>query len=220
MQGVFITLEGVDGAGKSTHTDWLAEQLHAAGVAVICTREPGGTPVGERVRAVLLNEPMTLETETLLMCAARSEHVARVIAPALASGTWVLCDRYHDATYAYQGGGRELGAARIAALEMWSQPLGQPLPQPNLTWLFDVPLEVAQARRGNRQQTAVPQGRDPDRFEREDAAFFTRTRAAYHARAALYPARIRVIDATQSVAAIRTELATQLQTLLTQWRRV
>jgi len=205
-RGVFITLEGVDGAGKSTHTDWLAGQLHAAGVTVVRTREPGGTPLGERLRELVLSEPMALETETLLMFAARSEHVARVIAPALAAGAWVVCDRYTDATYAYQGGGRELGAARIAALEA-----GLDLPEPDLTWLFDVPLDVARARMGSRS--------DPDRFEREGAAFFARTRAAYHARARKAPERIRVIDATRSVAAIRADLTAQLQALIVQQGR-
>jgi len=201
-----MTLEGVDGAGKSTHTDWLVGQLRAGGVAVLATREPGGTPLGERLRDIVLAEPMTLATETLLMFAARSEHVARVIAPALAAGTWVVCDRYTDATYAYQGGGRELGAARIAALEA-----SLDLPEPDVTWLFDVPLAVAQARMGARGE--------PDRFEREGAAFFARTRAAYRARASAAPERIRVIDATRSVAAIRTELAAQLQALMAKRRR-
>jgi len=208
-RGLFITLEGVDGAGKSTHTDWLVEQLHAADVPVLCTREPGGTPLGERLRALLLSEPMTLETETLLMFAARSEHVARVIAPALAAGTWVVCDRFTDATYAYQGGGRELGVARIAALEA-----SLDLPDPDLTWLFDVPLEVARERMGARMTDA----QHPDRFEREGEAFFARTRAAYHARASAAPERIHVINATQSVATIRATLAAQLQALISEWR--
>jgi len=211
-RGVFITLEGVDGAGKSTHTDWLADTLRAAGVTVVCTREPGGTPLGERLRDLVLAEPMTLETETLLMFAARREHVARVIAPALAAGNWVLCDRYTDATYAYQGGGRALGAARVAALEQWLD-----LPQPDVTWLFDVPLDVARARMDARLAQAGVTER-ADRFEREDAAFFTRTRAAYHARAADAPARIRVIDATRPIDAIRAALAAQVQALVADWR--
>jgi len=215
-RGRFITLEGVDGAGKSTHTDWLVAQLRtqlqAADVTVLSTREPGGTPLGERLRALVLSEPMTLEAETLLMFAARSEHVARVIAPALAAGSWVVCDRYTDATYAYQGGGRELGAARIAALES-----SLDLPEPDLTWLFDVPLDVARVRMNTRTSTGP--GQLPDRFEREDAEFFARTRAAYHARANAAPQRIRVIDATLSVAAIRATLAAQLDTLIADWRR-
>jgi len=212
-RGVFITLEGVDGAGKSTHTDWLADTLRAAGVSVVCTREPGGTPLGERLRDLVLAEAMTLETETLLMFAARREHVARVITPALAAGSWVLCDRYTDATYAYQGGGRELGAARIFSLEKWLD-----LPQPDVTWLFDVPLDVARAR----MQQRSSDGRNadaPDRFEREDASFFTRTRIAYQALAAVYHARIRVIDATRPIDAIRAELAAQVQVLVADWRR-
>jgi len=201
-RGGFITLEGVDGAGKSTHISWIEEQLRSLGIAVLRTREPGGTPLGERLRDLLLTESMTLETETLLMFAARREHLAQIIEPALAAGTWVVCDRFTDATYAYQGAGRELGAPRIAALEAWVHPDLQP----DLTWLFDVPLAVARER--------LVQARDPDRFEREGAPFFERTRAAYHARAQQHPGRIRTIDATRSIAAIRAELATQLRALV------
>jgi len=215
-RGVFITLEGVDGAGKSTHTDWLVAQLRESDITVVCTREPGGTPLGERLRELVLTEAMTLEAETLLMFAARSEHVARVIAPALAAGNWVVCDRYTDATYAYQGGGRELGAARIAALQA-----SLDLPEPDLTWLFDVPLEVARERMNTRMNARTGTGttQTPDRFEREGAEFFARTRAAYHARANAAPQRIRIIDATQSVADIRATLAVQLDTLMADWRR-
>jgi len=201
-RGRFITLEGVDGAGKSTHTSWLEAQLRAQGVPVLRTREPGGTALGEALRKLLLTQPMTLETETLLMFAARHEHLAQVIEPALAAGTWVICDRFTDATYAYQGGGRNLGAARVAVLEAWVHPALQP----DLTWLFDVPLTVARERLAN--------ARDPDRFEREDAPFFERTRAAYRDRAQQNPRRIRIIDATRSIVAIRQELVTQLQALV------
>ncbi|VFR48373.1 Thymidylate kinase [plant metagenome] len=200
-RGRFLTLEGVDGAGKSTHASWIAQALRDQGLIVLETREPGGTPLGERLRDCLLSEPMSLETETLLMFAARSEHLRQVIEPALAAGTWVLCDRFTDATYAYQGGGRELGQARIAALEQWVHPHLQP----DLTWLFDVPLEVARARRSG--------AREPDRFEREQDAFFERTRAVYLARADEAPGRIRRIDATQSIEAIRAVLAGQLRAL-------
>lgn len=200
-RGRFLTLEGVDGAGKSTHAAWIAQALRDQGLTVLETREPGGTPLGERLRDCLLSESMSLETETLLMFAARSEHLRQVIVPALAAGTWVLCDRFTDATYAYQGGGRELGQARIAALEQWVHPDLQP----DLTWLFDVPLEVARARRSG--------AREPDRFEREQDAFFERTRAVYLARAEQAPERIRRIDATQSIEAIRENLADQLRVL-------
>ncbi|MBC9907500.1 MULTISPECIES: dTMP kinase [Achromobacter] len=202
-RGRFITLEGVDGAGKSTHTVWIADFLRAQGLDVVSTREPGGTPLGEKLRALLLTDSMGLDTETLLMFAARCEHLHQVIEPALARGAWVVCDRYTDATYAYQGGGRGLGAARVAALEAWMQ-----AGQPDRTWLFDVPLEVARAR--------LADAREPDRFEREGAAFFERTREAYHARAEADPQRIRIVDSTQSIAQIRTGLEAGLRELLGQ----
>lgn len=202
-RGRFITLEGVDGAGKSTHTVWIADFLRAQGLDVVSTREPGGTPLGEKLRALLLTDPMGLDTETLLMFAARCEHLHQVIEPALARGAWVVCDRYTDATYAYQGGGRGLGAARVAALEAWMH-----AGQPDRTWLFDVPLEVARAR--------LADAREPDRFEREGAAFFERTREAYHARAEADPKRIRIVDSTQSIAQIRTGLEAGLRELLGQ----
>ncbi len=202
-RGRFITLEGVDGAGKSTHTVWIADFLRAQGLDVVSTREPGGTPLGEKLRALLLTDSMGLDTETLLMFAARCEHLHQVIEPALARGAWVVCDRYTDATYAYQGGGRGLGAARVAALEAWMQ-----AGQPDRTWLFDVALEVARAR--------LADAREPDRFEREGAAFFERTREAYHARAEADPKRIRIVDSTQSIAQIRTGLEAGLRELLGQ----
>jgi len=206
-RGGFITLEGVDGAGKSTHIDWLVEQLRGLDVSVIRTREPGGTPLGETLRQLLLSNSMTLETETLLMFAARREHLKQVIEPALADGIWVVCDRFTDATYAYQGGGRELGATRVATLEAWVHPDLQP----DLTWLFDVPLAVARQR--------LSQARDPDRFEREGVPFFERTRAAYHALAQQHPQRIRMIDATRSIVDIRAELAAQLRELVAAFRQ-
>lgn len=202
MTGRFITLEGVDGAGKSTHIEWLVQTLRAHGLDVVSTREPGGTPLGERLRTLLLSEPMGLDTETLLMFAARCEHVQQVIAPALTRGAWVVCDRYTDATYAYQGGGRELGTARVAALEQWLQPALRP----DLTWLFDVPLEVARARMAGERQL--------DRFEQEGQAFFERTRQAYHARVQADPERIHVIDASQPLAAVRAALEADLQRFL------
>lgn len=205
-RGRFITLEGVDGAGKSTHLSWFVDRLRAAGLEVVQTREPGGTPLAEKLRALLLNEPMRLDTETMLMFAGRCEHVRTVVEPALAQGRWVVCDRFTDATYAYQGGGRGLEAERIAVLEQWVH--GDL--QPDVTWLFDVPLEVARERLGR--------GRTLDRFEREDDAFFERTRAAYHARAAADPARFRIVDSTLPIEAVRASLAAQLQACMDEAR--
>lgn len=205
-RGRFITLEGVDGAGKSTHLAWFVDRLREAGLDVVQTREPGGTPLAEKLRELLLHEPMRLDTETLLMFAGRCEHVRTVIEPALAQGKWVVCDRFTDATYAYQGGGRGLSAERIAVLEQWAH--GEL--QPDATWLFDVPLEVARERLGR--------GRTLDRFEREDDAFFERTRAAYHARAAAAPARFRIVDSTRPLDAVRAELAAQMQACIAEAR--
>ena len=195
MRGRFITLEGIDGAGKSTHLAWLAERLRRDGREVVVTREPGGTPLGERLREVLLHESMDPATEVLLMFAARCEHLQRVIRPALARGAWVLSDRFTDATFAYQGGGRGVPAAKLSALEDWVQ---EGL-QPDLTLFFDVPVEVGQARL---QGAGAPL----DRFEREARAFHERVRAAYLDRARLHPGRVRVIDSTRSLADIHKEL--------------
>lgn len=200
-RGRFITLEGVDGAGKSTHAGWLVEAIRAAGHTVLATREPGGTPIGEKLRELVLQAPMRLETETLIMFAARCEHLRTVIEPALARGEWVVCDRFTDATYAYQGGGRELGDAPVAELEAW---IGAP--QPDRTWLFDVPLEVARAR--------LDASRDPDRFEREAGAFFERVRAAYLARVQAHPERMRVIDGSRPMQDVRARLEAELAELL------
>lgn len=194
-RGRFITLEGIDGAGKSTHVAWLAERLRAAGHTVLLTREPGGTPLGERLRDILLHESMHLDTEALLVFAARREHLAAVVEPALAAGTWVLSDRFTDATFAYQGGGRGIPFARLAVLEEWVQ---RGL-QPDRTLLFDLPVPLGQARL--RATTARP-----DRFEREGADFFDRVRAAYHQRAAAAAARFRIIDSSQPIAAVRNQL--------------
>ena len=202
QRGLFLTLEGVDGAGKSTHVQWLVDQLTERGVQVVCTREPGGTELGEKLRALLLHQPMSLECETLLMFAARAEHLRAVIEPALQAGQWVVCDRFTDATYAYQGGGRALGVERIAALEQWVHPDLQP----DCTWLFDVPLAVARER--------LDRTREQDRFEQEADAFFERTRAVYLARAQLQPARIQRIDATQTIEQIRQHLSQQLDQLV------
>ncbi|MBU6493153.1 MAG: dTMP kinase [Burkholderiales bacterium] len=204
-RGKFITFEGIDGAGKSTHLAWFAEQLGQRlahyGRQVICTREPGGTPLGERLRTLLLEEPMHLETEALLMFAARREHLARVISPALARGDWVISDRFTDATFAYQGGGRGLSIDKLTVLEQWVQ---EGL-QPDLTVLFDLAPEVAATR--------LAGARAPDKFEREPAEFFARTRAEYLRRAAQAPQRFAVIDADQSREKIKEILEKYLASL-------
>jgi dTMP kinase len=204
VRGRFITFEGIDGAGKSTHVESVAQRLRAAGRSVVVTREPGGTAIGERLRALLLSEPMSARTETLLMFAAREEHLAGLIRPALAAGRWVLCDRFTDATYAYQHGGRELPRACIAALEQWVHPDLQP----DLTLLFDVAPAVARARAGA--------ARRPDRFEAERTEFFERVRAAYLERAKEAPERIRVIDGLGAIEQIRARIDGFLTPWLTQ----
>lgn len=190
----FITFEGIDGAGKSTHLTFVADALRALGKNVVVTREPGGTSLGESLRTILLHEKMHLETEALLMFAARREHVAQVIEPALARGDWVISDRFTDATFAYQGGGRHLDRDKLQVLEQWVHPHLQP----DMTLLFDVPLDVARAR--------LDATRTLDKFEQEQAEFFAATRAEYLRRAAEFPARFRIIDSTQPIAAIQQQL--------------
>jgi dTMP kinase len=196
MTGLFVTLEGIDGAGKTTHLQWLREYFDRRGRVVVATREPGGTSLGEALRALLLDPhyPIHPETEALLMFAARREHLDQVILPALAQGRVVLCDRFTDATFAYQGWGRGVGPARLEVLEQWVQ---RGL-RPNLTLFFDVPVGVGHGRLGRDQEL--------DRFEREQADFFERARSGYLDRAARDPQRFRVIDATQSIADIQKEL--------------
>ncbi|HYD80161.1 MAG TPA: dTMP kinase [Paucimonas sp.] len=193
-RGKFITFEGIDGAGKSTHLAFVAEALRNQGRTVVVTREPGGTPLGEKLRELLLHEKMHLETEALLMFAARREHIAQVIEPALARGDWVISDRFTDASFAYQGGGRKLDIAKLEALERWVHPDLQP----DLTLLFDVPLEVARER--------LDATRTLDKFEQEKAGFFAATRAEYLRRAGQFPARFRVIDSTRSIPDIQEQL--------------
>jgi len=195
VKGKFITFEGIDGAGKSSHVEWLAEWLREKGQIVHVTREPGGTELGEKLRELLLHAPMHLETETLLMFAARREHLARLIEPALNRGEWVVCDRFSDATYAYQGGGRGLDRAKLQQLEHWVHGSLQP----DLTLLFDLPLDVA------RERIALA-SRMLDRFEQERADFHERVRQAYLERAHSAPMRIRVINAQLSIEEIRKEL--------------
>lgn len=196
-RGRLITLEGVDGAGKSTHLGWIEEFLRSQGKDVVRTREPGGTPLGETLRSLLLGQSMHIDTETLLMFASRREHMDKVIVPALRAGKWVLSDRFTDATFAYQGGGRQMPLERIASLETWVQGDFQP----DLTLVFDLPVDVAEARRGGRAAGAVT-----DRFEAEDLAFFQRVRMEYVRRAADFPSRIRILDASQSITAIKNSL--------------
>jgi dTMP kinase len=191
MTGKFITLEGMDGAGKSTHIPTIIAMLQARGHEVVSTREPGGTTLGESLRELLLHESMHAETETLLMFAARREHIASVIAPALARGAYVLSDRFTDATYAYQCGAKGVAASKIQLLEQWVQ-AGL---QPDITLLFDVPVEVSIQR--------LATARSPDKFERENAEFFTRIRQAYLQRAIENPARFRVIDASKPLEIVK-----------------
>jgi dTMP kinase len=205
MHGRFITLEGIDGAGKSTHAGWIVEALRARGHAVVATREPGGTPVGEALRHLLLDEAMSHDTEALLLFAGRSEHVDQVIRPALERGHWVVCDRFTDATYAYQGGGH--GVSRD-----WINALAQHVHgdcNPDLTLLFDITPEESRVRLAR----ARAKGRNLDKFEREAQAFFARVRDAYLERARAEPARFQVLDAAQPVAEVRARLAQVLATL-------
>ena len=201
-RGRFISFEGIDGAGKSTQHAWLVQYLRDRGRAVVATREPGGTPLGEKLRSLLLAEPMHLETEALLMFAARREHIAQVIEPALARGDWVICDRFVDASFAYQGGGRGLSWEKLEALAQWV--LGGL--QPDLTLIFDAPVAIAQQRL--HAATA-----NPDRFEQEQSAFFERVRAAYLKIATENPDRVRLIDATQTPSQINKTLENIIATL-------
>jgi dTMP kinase len=198
-RGRFITFEGIDGAGKSTQIEVVAHTLRSRGVDFVITREPGGTPLGESLRSVILHEAMGVTAETLLLFAARAEHLERVIRPALAAGSWVLCDRFTDATYAYQAGGRGMPAARIAELERWVH--GDL--QPDLTLLLDVPPEIAAER--------LARARHADRFEAEQVEFFAAVRRAYLARAAEQPQRFIVIDATQPADVIGARLIELMQ---------
>ena len=204
-RGKFITFEGIDGAGKTTHLAWFRERLEAhiesSGKAVVMTREPGGTGLGESLREILLHRKMDLETEALLMFAARREHLAEVIEPALARGDWVLSDRFTDATFAYQGGGRGLPRDKLEALERWVQGGFQP----DLTVLFDLAPDTASERRSAT--------REPDRFESESEAFFTRTRAEYIRRAEEAPYRFAIIDSSQSIPEIQKRLEDIISTL-------
>ena len=195
----FITFEGVDGAGKSTHLNWFADTLRARGIDFLVTREPGGTPLGEKLREILLHEPMHGETEALLMFAARREHIEQVIKPALQRGTWVISDRFTDASFAYQGGGRGVPVAKLEQLERWVQGSLQP----DLTLLFDIPVEVARERLNkNVTQTNIAL----DKFEQEKGEFFDKVRNAYLARAEKNPSRYEIIRAEKTPAEVKVRL--------------
>lgn len=199
---MFIVFEGPEGAGKTTQIARLQAHLSNRGYDVVVTREPGGTPLGEKLRELLLHESMDLRTEALLAFAARQEHLSALILPTLEAGTWVLSDRFTDATYAYQGAGRGLPRAKIEVLEAW---VHEGL-QPDLTLYFDVPSEIGQARRRAASQAL-------DRFEREAGEFFDRVREGYLERARLDPKRIRVVDGTRPLAEVRAALAKELLSL-------
>jgi len=191
----FITFEGVDGAGKSTGLDWFADALRKRGIDLLVTREPGGTPLGEKLRELLLHEPMHAETEAMLMFAARREHVEQVIRPALKRGTWVISDRFSDASFAYQGGGRGVPLAKLEQLEQWVH--GDL--QPDITLLFDIPIEIARQRLVNNESL--------DRFEQERSEFFERVRQAYLARASKTPQRFAVIHAEKTLDEVQESLS-------------
>lgn len=201
MPGKFITLEGMDGAGKSTHIPNIIAALQARGHEVVSTREPGGTALGERLRELLLHEPMHAETETLLMFAARREHIASIISPALNRGAYVLSDRFTDATYAYQCGAKGVLASKVQSLETWVQEALQP----DITLLFDVPVEVSIER--------LATARMPDKFERENAEFFTKIREAYLQRAIQNPERFRVINANLPLEKVKQSVEDIVSTL-------
>lgn len=199
-RGKFITLEGMDGAGKSTHLAWIPGFLQTRGVEVQLTREPGGTAVGENLRALMLdkNQKLHPDTEALLMFAARREHLDKVILPALDAGIWVVCDRFTDATFAYQSSGSGLAWERIAALEVWVQGSLQP----DLTLYFDVPSALGKAR--------TQAARVADRFEQEDHLFFDRVRAGYLRRAREHPSRVAIIDASSALESVKNNIEESL----------
>ena len=202
LPGKFISFEGVDGAGKSTHVEAVAQYLRDRGLNVVTTREPGGTPLGEKLRELLLHESMHLETEALLMFAARREHIAKIILPAIHRGDWVISDRFTDASFAYQGGGRRLALDKLQSLEQWVHANLQP----DLTLLFDVPLEVARER--------LSAGRALDKFEQEKDDFFERVREVYLMRVRSFPSRIKIIDGTRPVAEVSAQVEHDVTALL------
>lgn len=203
VRGRFITIEGIDGAGKSSHLAYIAGRARERGAHVVETREPGGTRLGEALRSMVLHEAMDVRTEALLMFGARCEHLAKVIEPALAAGEWVVCDRFTDSTYAYQCGGHGLPRGVFEALAS----VLEGAPQPDATFLFDVDPAIA----AERQRSA---GREPDRFEREQVAFFRRVREAYLERARESGGRVRVVDAAGTFEQVRASLDRMLDPVL------
>lgn len=204
-RGQFITVEGTEGVGKSTNMDFIESWLKKAGKELVITREPGGTELGEKLRAVLLDakeQSMCDDTELLLMFAARAQHLNKVIQPALDAGKWVLCDRFTDSTYAYQGGGRGIELSRIAQLETWVQ--GDR--RPDMTLILDLPIDVGLERAGKRSA--------PDRFELEKHDFFNRVRDTYLSRAAANPERYQVIDASPSISDVQQSIQTVLEKMV------
>lgn len=204
-RGKFITLEGGEGAGKSTSMEFLAARIESAGIPLVRTREPGGTELGERIRELLLDPDqagMADDTELLLVFAARAQHMQQLILPALEAGSWVLCDRFTDATYAYQGGGRGIDMQRIAQLEAWVQDEFRP----DLTVLFDISVSAGLQRAGLRSE--------PDRFEQEKARFFEQVREVYLQRARACPGRFRIVDAGRDIAGVQAQLEPLIDSLL------
>lgn len=208
-KGLFVTFEGIDGAGKSSHIEFVAEQMRKHYPEVVVSREPGGTPLGEKLREILLHDKMHMDTEALLMFASRREHIAQVIQPALDRGACVISDRFTDSSFAYQGGGRKMDLNKLRILERWVQTnysndlVTQEL-QPDLTLLFVVPLATARER--------LDKTRTLDKFESEKETFFADTQGEYLRRAEQFAERFRIIDSSQSIEAIRTELATLIET--------
>lgn len=201
-KGRFITFEGIDGAGKSTHIQFVSEMLTKAGIENIITREPGGTPLGEQLRDILLHQEMSVATEALLMFAARQEHLAQKILPALQQGIWVISDRFADASFAYQGAGKQFSWTKLEQLENWVLEGFQP----DLTLLFDLPATLAEKRRKGVHV--------PDKFEKEKRDFFQRIQAGYLERVAAYPKRFRVIDSSQSITVIQNQIASIIQPMV------
>lgn len=202
-RGKFISFEGIDGAGKSSHIAWLAEELGNRGIRVVRTREPGGTLLGEKLRELLLAEQMVPATESLLVFAARQEHLSKVIQPALREGHWVLCDRFNDATFAYQGFGRGFSLEKLAQVEQWME--GNV--DPDLTIIFDCSPEVAAQRLATTRDVA-------DKFERESIEFFNRVRSGYRTRASLAPYRYHMVDSERSISEVRSNLRLALRSVL------
>ncbi len=201
-KGRFITFEGIDGAGKSTHIQFVSGMLTKSGINHIITREPGGTPLGEQLRDILLHQEMSVATEALLMFAARQEHLEQKILPALHQGIWVISDRFADASFAYQGAGKQFSWEKLEQLETWVLDSFQP----NLTLLFDLPATLAEKRRKGVHV--------PDKFEKEKRGFFLRAKEGYLKRAATYPERFRVIDSSQTIAAIQSQIAGIIQPMI------